>query len=130
LTAGAVGSICAAMATLSPGELLEHLGETPPDTYPLEIVTEMISRLDEVVPALLRELELAGEDAEFHDEGNRWLRLAFSAYLLAQARETRAYPLLVKLLTLSEKEASNLWGDMITASSPACSMATTLICAP
>lgn len=52
LPAGAVGPICAAMAAFSPEERLEHLGETPPDTFPREILTEMISRLDEVVPAL------------------------------------------------------------------------------
>ncbi len=59
-----------------------------------EVLNEMVARLDEMRPALLAELErFVAAPESFDEDGTDWMTLTFAAYLLAQARETRAFNL-------------------------------------
>lgn len=99
----------------SPEELLEQLALTPEYTFPEVVLTEMVSRLDEMVPALLEELDLSLEAPETYiAHPGAWLRLTFAAFLLAQAREPRAFKPLLAHLALPDDETDLLWGNMIT----------------
>jgi len=57
-----------------------------------EVLNEMVARLDEMNPALLAELErFVAAPESFDEDSTDWMTLTFAAYLLAQARETRAF---------------------------------------
>lgn len=101
----------------SPEFLLDQLGKTPPYTYPDRLIVEMTERLDEMIPALLDILDDWQSDPEIHVvDPPSWLRLIFSAFLLARAGETRAFRPLVSLASLPEDLAEEIWGDCITES--------------
>ncbi len=98
-------------------ELLERLAATPSDTYPLEVLTEIRTRLPEMTPVLLEVLKNAlthPVSFDYHAEDSVWLLPTFSAYFLAEAREKAAYPLLVKLLNLPPDDAETIFGELIT----------------
>lgn len=101
--------------SLSPEELLTRLTNAPEHRYPGDIVTEIISRRDEMTPVLLAVLEEAAADPEKYIAGDsRWRTLIFAAFVLAQGRETRAFRPICATLNLQEEIADDLWGDMIT----------------
>ena len=98
----------------TPEALLTRLAESPNHPYPEAIIREMISRREEMIPALLAVLEDAGTWPAHYLEGGRWKSLTFAAYLLAQFRETRAFKPLCATLNLPADTTNDLWGDMIT----------------
>ncbi len=101
----------------SPEFLLDQLGRIPPYTYPDQLVAEMTYRLDEMVPALLgvlKEWQSAPEALSADDRS--WLRLTFSAFLLARAGETRAFRPLLSLVSLPGDLPEEIWGDALTES--------------
>ncbi len=98
----------------TPEQLLARLAESPNHPYPEAIIREMISRREEMIPALLAVLEDAGTRPAHYLEGGRWKPLTFAAYLLAQFRETRAFKPLCAALNHPSKVTDELWGDMIT----------------
>ncbi|MBU6179664.1 MAG: DUF1186 family protein, partial [Verrucomicrobia bacterium] len=101
----------------SPESLLDQLGRIPPYTYPDQLVAEMTDRLDEMVPALLGVLEewQSAPEALSADHPS-WLRLNFSAFLLARAGETRAFKPLLSLVALPGDLPEEIWGDALTES--------------
>jgi hypothetical protein len=88
--------------------------ETLTRPFPRESVAAAISRREEAIPHLLQSLEWADQHT---DEANSaeppYMLHLFAFFLLAQFRETRAYPLIVQLARNPEFEA--LTGDVITA---------------
>lgn len=100
--------------TESPEALLERLVQAKPWPYPREILEAVISRLDEMAPHLLAYLEGIAAAPEAFEEERDAMGLVFAAFLLAQAREVRAFPVLVSLLTLPEARTEELWGDLIS----------------
>jgi hypothetical protein len=100
----------------TPEELLQHLAETPPYHSPKVVLEKMIERLDEMIPALLGVLERFVEAPESFDVDRDWLTLTTAAFLLAQARETRAFQPLVALLSLPHDQVRELWDEMLADS--------------
>ena len=85
--------------------------------FPREALEEAVQRREEITPDLLRILEYTVENAEQiaeeDTEGSYFAHL-YAMYLLAQFRETRAYPLVVQFARLPEKTLDCLSGDFIT----------------
>ena len=100
----------------TPEELLQLLAETPPYRSPKVVLGKMIERLDEMLPALLGALERFVKAPDHFDEDRDWLTLTAAAYLLAQARETRAFKPLVASLSLPHDQVRQLWDEMIADS--------------
>jgi hypothetical protein len=78
-----------------------------------EAVSEAILRRDEIIPALLKILEDVIEHPESFIDSERFDHI-YAMFLLAQFRETRAYPLLVKIFSLPGEFAFDLVGDTVT----------------
>ena len=82
--------------------------------YRLEAVSEAILRRDEIIPALLDILESVIRDPEPYIENYRRFDHIYAMYLLAQFRETRAYPLLLNIFSTpanSHLSWSTTWSD-------------------
>jgi hypothetical protein len=96
-------------------ELQEILDSLDRDTghYPRAAVTEAIDRRDEIIPALLVTLEDVARDPVPYTSQMRWIHI-FAMYLLAQFREFRAYPLLVRIFSVPGEFAFDLVGDTVT----------------
>jgi len=96
-------------------ELQEILDSLDRDTgrYPRAAVTVAIARRDEIVPALLATLEDVARDPVPYTSEMRWIHV-FAMYLLAQFREVRAYPLLVRIFSVPGEFAFDLVGDTVT----------------
>ena len=77
-------------------------------------VEAAVARREEVTPELLRILEQTVERAEQIDAG--YMAHLYAMFLLAQFRETRAYPLVVRLASLSSEHSELLLGDFVTQS--------------
>ena len=81
-----------------------------------EAVESAIARREEVTPALLAILEeVANLGAAVDDTGN-YIAPLYAMFLLSQFRETRAYPLMVRIALLPGDDLDSLFGDFITES--------------
>src|SRR5712692_7661930 len=77
-------------------------------------VEAAVARREEVVPELLRIMdETVARAAELDAEGDYMAHL-YAMFLLAQFRETRAYPLVVRFALLPGDLLDSLCGDFIT----------------
>lgn len=83
-------------------------------SFPESFVAEAVARREEIVPVLLETLEAIDRDPEpwLADEGR--MGHVFAMYLLALFRETRAYPLLVRIFSRSGEFPFDLAGDVVT----------------
>ncbi|HXP62293.1 MAG TPA: DUF1186 domain-containing protein [Dongiaceae bacterium] len=94
----------------------EILKELEPHTgrFPMEAMEAAIAQREAITPELLRVIETVAENPEQHArrEGHR-LHL-FALYLLAQFREKRAYPLVVKMFSAPGETPFDLAGDTVT----------------
>jgi hypothetical protein len=76
-------------------EILSHL-ERNEGHFARSAVRQAVAHRDEIIPPLLEVLESAARDPQsFSRDPNRMIHL-YAMHLLAQFRETRAYPLLVQ----------------------------------
>lgn len=85
--------------------------------FPRKAVEEAVRRQDEITPELLRVLEKAIEWERTHedseDENPAGQGCLFGLHLLAQFRETQAYPLVIALARLPKRSLDRLIGDML-----------------
>jgi hypothetical protein len=81
--------------------------------FPRESVQQAIAKKDEITPHLLGILERAANQPDdiFKDDHNAYL---YALFLLAQFREKRAYPLVIKLVSHPPDVVEDLLGDTIT----------------
>jgi len=94
-------------------EILSHL-ERNEGHFARSAVREAVSRRDEIIPPLLEVLESAARDPQsFARDPNRMIHL-YAMYLLAQFRESRAYPLLVQMFSAPGELPFDLAGDTVT----------------
>lgn len=94
-------------------EILTRL-ERIEDCFPEAAVQEAVTRRDDIIPPLLEVLETVARDPEsFASDGDRMIHI-YAMYLLAQLREARAYPLLVKIFSAPGELAFDLAGDVVT----------------
>src|SRR5438552_2647462 len=79
-------------------EILSHL-ERNEGHFARSAVREAVAHRDQIIPPLLEVLESAARDPQsFARDPNGMIHL-YAMYLLAQFRETRAYPLLVQMFS-------------------------------
>jgi hypothetical protein len=94
-------------------QTLDALASTD-ERYQREAVSEAVLRRDEITPALLDILEGVIHDPEPYIQDHRRFDHIYAMYLLAQFRETRAYPLLLKIFSTPGEFAFELVDDLVT----------------
>ena len=82
--------------------------------FPREALQAAIERRDEIIPRLLEILEETIRNAEELAEQHGYMAPLYAMYLLAQFRETRAYPLVVQFARLAREITDALSGDFVT----------------
>jgi hypothetical protein len=82
--------------------------------FPLAAMEAAVARRDESIPHLLHALEWADAHPDAASDGARpYMLHLFALFLLAQFREQRAYPLVVRLFR--NPQCDNLVGDVTTS---------------
>ncbi len=83
-----------------------------------EAVEAAVAQREEVTPELLRVLERFAdpEEAELLGAEKDYMAHLYAMYLLAQFRETRAFPLVLRIARLDGDLLDSLFGDFITES--------------
>src|SRR5436309_15810551 len=81
--------------------------------FPRTAVREAVAQREDLTPALLGVLEDAARDPRPFASEDRMVHI-FAMYLLAHFRETRAYPLLVKIFSAPGESVHDLAGDVVT----------------
>jgi len=83
--------------------------------FPWEAVTQAVREREAITPFLLQALDDAYDHAQEHYDQETDTGLSFySMYLLAQFREQRAFPKLLRLMTLREELLDYIFGDILT----------------
>jgi hypothetical protein len=77
-------------------------------------VEAAIAQKEEITPELLRILEDTINRAAELDSDDGYMGHIYSIFLLAQFREVRAYPLLIRIASLPDDLPHSLFGDIIT----------------
>jgi len=99
-------------ADLSVEEIMEVLAYDD-QIFPGRALRQAVAKKDEMTPHLLKALERAANDPEkILDEVND--SYVYAMYLLAQFREKRACPLIIKLASHSPELVDDLLGDIST----------------
>lgn len=83
-------------------------------SFPEHLVAEAVARREEVIPILLGTLEAIDSDPEPWLVDQRRMVHIHAMYLLALFRETRAYPLLVRIFSRPGEFPFDLAGDVVT----------------
>lgn len=94
-------------------EILKEL-EFYNGSFPRRALEEAIARRDEIIPALLEYIDKAEQNAEDLLEQENYMAHIYAMYLLAQFREKRAYPLIVRFFSLPGELTLELTGDVVT----------------
>ncbi len=82
--------------------------------FPRAEVAEAIARREEITPELLRILErVADNPAAYTGDGNYFAHI-FALFLLAKFRESRAYPLALRIAAMPGETLFDLIGDVAT----------------
>ena len=104
--------ISAPVAKMSPGEVLIELGKDR-TTHPVEALESADAQRGALVQPLLEVLERCVTDPDTASEEEAQL-FCYALYLLAKWRETRAYPLVIRWLSLPDAASTGLSGDVST----------------
>jgi Protein of unknown function (DUF1186)/SEC-C motif len=91
-----------------------HQFERATGKFARAAVEAAVARQEEITPELLRILEEAVDRAVQLDAEGDYMAHLYAMFLLAQFRETRAYPLVVRFASLSGALLDSLCGDFIT----------------
>src|SRR5262245_59854032 len=97
-------------------EILKALSHKD-NIFPREALEQATAQKDEITPHLLKILERVADDPDgaLDQEDSAYL---YALYLMAQFRETRAYPLVVRIASLPPETVGELLGDTITEGLP------------
>ena len=94
-------------------ELFQSL-ERHRGSFPMRLAEEVIARKEEVIPEFLKILEdIDANPTPWAEDAGRMIHI-FAMYFLALFRETKAYPLLVRIFARPGEFAFELAGDMVT----------------
>ena len=97
-------------------EILERLKTH--DVYPFqrEALQEAIKIQTEITPALLDIISFSANNPGWQEKNYNYMGFTYALYLLAQFRENKAYPLIVKYVSQlsNDDHALNATGDLIT----------------
>jgi tetratricopeptide (TPR) repeat protein len=89
---------------------LEYLGEA----FPREAVAYAVANRDAVIPELLTVLEKYSDNVEELADDDEYMLHFYAMYLLAQFREQRAYPLIVRFFSGPGDAIDEAVGDVVT----------------
>lgn len=97
-------------------EILKALSHKD-NKFPREALEQATAQKDEITPHLLKILERVADDPDeaLDQDDTAYL---YALYLLAQFRETRAYPLIFRIASLPPKTVDALLSDTITEGLP------------
>jgi len=100
------------VANMSPDQVLIELG-TDRTTHPLDALGSADAHRGVLVQPLLEVVErcVTHPDSASDEEAQLF---CYALYLLAKWRETRAYPLVIRWLSLSDAASTQLSGDVLT----------------
>jgi hypothetical protein len=98
--------------TRSPEQILKELS-VERDTQPLEALESADAHREALTEPLLQTLEHGLADPSGTPEGEATL-FSYAMYLFAKWRETRAYPLIIRWLSLPGESAFDIGGDTVT----------------
>jgi hypothetical protein len=76
-------------------------------------VAQAIAQRERIIPALLHMLACAYQDIE-HLIEKGYMAHIYAMYLLAQFRESRAYPLIVQFFSMPGEITLEVTGDVVT----------------
>ncbi len=93
-----------------------HQFERSNGTFPHAAVAAAVERREEIIPELLRIVEDTANRAKEIAADEDYLADFYAMFLLAQFRETRAYPLMLRIATLPAEVADSLLAFFITDS--------------
>ncbi|MDR2661387.1 MAG: DUF1186 domain-containing protein [Treponema sp.] len=83
--------------------------------FPRQALSEAPEHREELIPRLLDSLDYVADNIEtLMDEDSHYDLHHFAMFLLAQFREQRAFPKLVRFLYLGDKELDFIMGDTLT----------------
>jgi hypothetical protein len=91
-----------------------HQFERASEKFAQAAVEAAVARQEEITPELLRILEGTVDRAVQLDAEGDYMAHLYAMFLLAQFRETRAYPLVVRFASLPGDLLDSLCGDFIT----------------
>src|ERR1039458_807451 len=94
----------------------EILKELEPYTgrFPMEAMRAAIEQREAITPELLRVVEGIAASPTEAAKREKYMLPVFALYLLAQFREKRAYPYIVKMLSALGETSYDLVGDTVT----------------
>jgi hypothetical protein len=101
------------MTNMQTAEILPQI-ERATGKFPRTAVEAAIARREEIVPELLRILDDTVERTAEHIADGDYMAHLYAMFLLAQFREVRAYPLVVRFASLPGDDLDALCSDFIT----------------
>lgn len=81
-------------------------------SYSKTMLLDAVANQQKVIPELLKSVEQATQQKEQYLEQKDYSAFIFSIYLLAQFKESRAYPLLIDFLSTPNERVLELTGNM------------------
>jgi|PlaIllAssembly_1097288.scaffolds.fasta_scaffold220509_1 hypothetical protein len=97
-------------------KILTCLETTDYSTFQRQALQEAVKQQQEITPALLTIIERAANDPQWLNENMDYMGFTYALYLLAQFKEKRAYPLIVKYFSQlgTDDNCLDATGDIVT----------------
>ena len=96
-------------------EIIENLKYNNENRFQKESILEARKNKEEVTRELLKELEKVANNIEYYAEKDTYIFHMYAMYLLAEFKEKRAFPIIIKIITnKKQEEVDYLLGDLIT----------------
>ncbi len=83
-------------------------------TFPRRALQQAIAHKEQIIPELLKIVRDAEQNAQKLLRQQNYIAHFYALYLLAQFRETRAYPLIVNFFSMPGEITLDLTGDLVT----------------
>jgi hypothetical protein len=94
-------------------EILKEL-ELYTGRFPMVAMQAAVEQREAITPELLRVLESVADDPAKWAERKEYMLHLFAMFLLAQFREKRAYPLIIRMFSAPGETTYDLAGDVVT----------------
>lgn len=96
-------------------EIIENLKYNKEGKFQKESVLEARKKQKETTEELLNELEKIANNIGDYARNQNYMLVLYAMYLLAEFREKRAFPIMIKIITYkNQEEVDDLLGDVIT----------------
>ena len=95
-------------------EIIENLKYNKDGKFQKETILEARTKKAEVTEELLIELEKVANNVEKYAKDQTYFLPLYALFLLAEFKEKRAFPIIIKLITSNQKAVDELLGDLIT----------------